>query len=235
MEKFILPKKNPNNEIIFTKFKKFVLEDSFPCVMAKTVFSSDQFDFQTYDTMGSTSISQGILSDLDRYIAKAQSQERKFYSFVATFPNLTFESEIAFETALWEQLQLLHDLDTFEWDKKVSNDPTDSEFSFSLRRQSFYLVGMHPKSSRLARQAPCPAIIFNLHSQFDELRNMGVYHKVRDKIRERDLSLQGSINPMLADFGTDREVKQYSGRAVDDLWKCPFFAKNTVSSDESNN
>jgi len=51
---------------------------------------------------------------------------------------------------------------------------------------------------------------------------MGTYQKVRDRIRDRDVALQGSINPMLEDFGNNSEAKQYSGRKVDKEWKCPF-------------
>jgi FPC/CPF motif-containing protein YcgG len=51
---------------------------------------------------------------------------------------------------------------------------------------------------------------------------MGVYHKVRNKIRERDIALQGNINPVLEDFGERSEARQYSGRQVESNWKCPF-------------
>jgi hypothetical protein len=36
------------------------------------------------------------------------------------------------------------------------------------------------------------------------------------------MRLQGSINPNLSDFGVHSEARQYSGRAVEDAWKCPF-------------
>ena len=45
---------------------------------------------------------------------------------------------------------------------------------------------------------------------------------MRDTIRNRDEKLQGSINPMMRDFGQGSEARQYSGRAVNDEWKCPF-------------
>ena len=33
----------------------------------------------------------------------------------------------------------------------------------------------------------------------------------------------GSLNPMLAQHGEASEARQYSGRQVDDGWKCPFM------------
>ena len=74
----------------------------------------------------------------------------------------------------------------------------------------------------MARQSPFPAIVFNLHWQFEKLREMGNYQVVRDRIRQRDEELQGTINPMMEDFGEGSEAKQYSGRKVGKEWKCPF-------------
>ncbi|WP_417943206.1 YqcI/YcgG family protein [Flagellimonas chongwuensis] len=48
---------------------------------------------------------------------------------------------------------------------------------------------MHPKSSRMARQAPFPTLVFNLHWQFEKLRELGTYKRVRNAIRKRDKPL----------------------------------------------
>lgn len=208
---------------LFNKFNKFILEDFHPCVMARSVFSGDQVDFKVYKHTDQFKTTQQLLGDLSTYIKRSADSDKQFYSFVATFPNLILASEIAYDTWLWNQLQALHDMDPHPWDDSVSADPESSKFSFSLLGTAFYLVGMHPQSSRMARKAPCTTIIFNLHSQFEQLREMGVYTKVRDRIRKRDKSLQGSMNPMLADFGTNSEARQYSGRAVSEQWKCPFL------------
>ncbi|NLN24698.1 MAG: YqcI/YcgG family protein [Bacteroidetes bacterium] len=127
-----------------------------------------------------------------------------------------------FEEKIWKQLQLLHNVDPHPWDSEVSSDPENSKFSFSIAGKAFCIIGMHPKSSRMARQSPYPAMIFNLHWQFEKLRDMGVYQRVKKRIRKADEKLQGSINPMLDDFGDSSEARQYSGRAVDSNWKCPF-------------
>ncbi|HEX5693923.1 MAG TPA: YqcI/YcgG family protein, partial [Arenimonas sp.] len=77
-------------------------------------------------------------------------------------------------------------------------------------------------ASRTARRTPYPALVFNSHRQFDQLREDGRYAKMQAATRERDVALQGSINPNLADFGTAPETRQYSGRAVETDWRCPF-------------
>ena len=74
--------------------------------------------------------------------------------------------------------------------------------------------GCTPRASRDARRTPTPTLVFNLHEQFEALRASGRFPRMRDKIRERDDQLQGSINPMVADHGETSEARQYSGRQV---------------------
>jgi FPC/CPF motif-containing protein YcgG len=65
-------------------------------------------------------------------------------------------------------------------------------------------------------------MVFNLHDQFEVLRTQQRYDKLRMSILDRDLQLAGTMNPMLARHGESSEARQYSGRVVDDSWKCPF-------------
>jgi len=75
---------------------------------------------------------------------------------------------------------------------------------------------------RDSRHPDGPALVFNLHEQFEALRASGKYARLRDVIRERDAALQGTINPMVSDHGNSSEARQYSGRAVESDWVAPF-------------
>nr|WP_198029953.1 guanitoxin biosynthesis heme-dependent pre-guanitoxin N-hydroxylase GntA [Christiangramia salexigens] len=207
-------------------FEDFIIKDNHPCIMAQTVFSMDQVELNSYSNFGSTETAKQLIQDLEKYISNYDFESNDFKTFLAVFPDSPDYSEIEFENQLWKQLKNLHLVDDAEWDPEVSRDPEDEHFSFSLGGRAFYIVGMHPGASRKARQSPHPAIAFNLHWQFEKLREMGSYEKVRDKIRERDEKLQGNINPMLEDFGSNSEARQYSGRAVGKKWKCPFHNSN---------
>ncbi|WP_010230887.1 guanitoxin biosynthesis heme-dependent pre-guanitoxin N-hydroxylase GntA [Gillisia marina] len=213
-----------DNKVIKAQFSNFILEQNHPCMMAQTVFSMDKVDFHTYENFGSKNTAQKILEDLKIYIANYDFESNDFLTFLAVFKGSTRFSEAEFETVLWKQLNFLNELDTDSWDPAVSEDPTNKNFSFSLGGKAFYIVGLHPDSSRIARQSPYPAMAFNLHWQFEKLREMNTYETVRDKIRERDIELQGSINPMLNDFGETSEAKQYSGKKVGKDWECPFLS-----------
>jgi FPC/CPF motif-containing protein YcgG len=93
--------------------------------------------------------------------------------------------------------------------------------------EGFFVVGLHPRASRLARRFETPAMVFNLHGQFETLRADGRYERLRDAILERDLAASGSINPMLAQHGTSSSARQYSGRVVGGDWRCPFSGRGS--------
>lgn len=209
-------------ENIKKEYNEFILGNDHPCIMAKTVFSMDQVDLKVYEDLGSLKTARLMLKDLKGYLENYDFDSNDFKTFMAVFPDSPKYSEIAFEKLLWKQLQAIHEVDDKKWDPAVSDDPAEHNFSFSIAGKAFYLVGLHPGASRIARQSPYATMTFNLHWQFEKLREMGSYDKVRDRIRERDIELQGEMNPMLADFGNSSEAKQYSGRKVEKEWKCPF-------------
>ncbi len=215
----------PTQEQLEEQYRKFILEREHPCIMAKSVIKMNHHSLHAYGSMHDPAELKKLLADLEAYLQSYDSNSNKFQSFLASFPAESFENEIDFEKNLWQTLQQLHELDDQPWDPAVSSDPESADFSFSLKGTAFYVVGMHPKSSRLARQAPYPTLVFNLHGQFEKLRGMGSYETVRDTIRKNDEALQGSINPVLQDFGEESETRQYSGRHVEAAWKCPFHHK----------
>ena len=201
-----------------------VLADDYPCVMARSVFNRDTFRMASYGSLGDPGCAAMLCHDLYAFSAEFPRPVHGAVSFVACFDGPSFADEAGFEAALWRQLQAVHEVDKrhFAWAGEVGSAPDDPNFSFSVGRRAFFLIGMHPASSRIARRTPFPAIVFNLHEQFVELRATGKFDGVRNKVQTRDEQLQGTINPMSADFGARSEAAQYSGRAVGREWVCPF-------------
>ncbi len=124
-------------------------------------------------------------------------------------------NEDEFHAKLWLHLQAMHDVDSQEhaWDPTVSDDAADPSFSFSVASRAFFVVGLHPAASRIARRAPFPCLVFNFHDQFQSMRQDGRYAALQKAIRARDVALQGDINPTLTGFGEASEAAQYSGNA----------------------
>ena len=223
-------KHTQQDSLIRSQFEDFILDKNHPCLMAQSVFQHENFEIQSFGKLGSGDHSQELFQSLREYIDHYQFEGSDFFTFIAVFPEVKYFTEDEFEKCLWQELQKLHEADTEDWDPQVNPDPESYDFSFSVAGKAFYVVGMHPRSSRKARQSPVPALAFNLHHQFEELRKMGTYEHTRDMIRQRDKQLQGNVNPMLQDFGKNREAMQYSGRQVDETWKCPFHPSKKSSS-----
>ncbi len=207
-------------------FRALVLDPRFSCLGAKAAVSRGAYRTGLYDELGSAAATAGLARDLFSFVEDRYDLAGGFSTFVAGFRGPPALDEAGFERLLWQQLQGLHDEDRrfHGWDPSVSADPESAEFSFSFAGRAFFVVGLHPASSRIARRFAWPALAFNAHEQFDQLRVRGRFDKMRTLIRERDQALQGSLNPNLSDFGERSEARQYSGRAVGDAWRCPFQA-----------
>ena len=211
---------------------EFIGNVEYPCAGAKTALSQNTIQSLEATNMRCPQDDTIILEKIYDFIAEWRKTESDFVTLIVSFTEDYYESEEQFEYSLWGLLQRLHNIDSkrYSWDKRVSKEPTDKKFSFSIGGEAFYLVGMHPQASRPARRFKYPTIVFNLHEQFEALRNAGSYGRLRDIIRRRDEVFAGSINPMMSDFGDSLEAAQYSGRAVDiKTWTCPFKAKEKTN------
>jgi uncharacterized protein len=216
------------NPRLADRFLHFVAAADFPCVGAKAALARDAIEVHPFARLGTRGNDAPLLAALTRFgasIDQCDPADTTVRSLVAVFDGPGDTDELRFEALLWAQLRRLHALDVAhgrQWAGDVSADPRDAAFSFSLGGHPFFVIGLHPGASRDARRFEQPAMVFNSHRQFAALRADGRYVKMQAATRERDIALQGSINPNLADFGTASEARQYSGRAVDAGWTCPF-------------
>ncbi|PRY53600.1 hypothetical protein B0I27_10365 [Arcticibacter pallidicorallinus] len=194
----------------------------YPCVGAKSALHTSHYRLGTYGKMGDPDTTLRLAEDLKKYIQETLSSDSNYMTMIAVFDDEA-DSEVNFEQKLWLQLQKLYDVDKdSQWDEAVSKNPEDPSFSFSFNGSAFFIVGLHPHASRKSRQFSRTAMAFNLHQQFEKLRELGLYEKMKKVIRDREVAFDGSINPMLTDHGQGLEAPQYSGRKVDSSWKCPF-------------
>lgn len=217
------------------QFFSFIDDDTFPCVGAKAAMARGEIQVHEFGKLNDGSHDIDLLDALSKFVrvVDACHDESTVHSFVALFPGTEALSEFGFETLLWTRLYNLHLLDVAKGVPAaidISSNSESPEFSLSLAGHPFFVIGMHPGSSRMARQFQCPVLVFNSHRQFEKLRADGRYEKMKKATRKRDLELQGSINPNLADFGTNSEARQYSGRQVGVDWKCPFNFKEARES-----
>jgi FPC/CPF motif-containing protein YcgG len=218
---------NPRARFVHDALRAQILTDDFPCLGAKSSIRQDTYRFGLYSELGSEASTRELGEDLLSFVGEMPSFDGAFSTYIASFEQPNPPDEAAFERDLWRTLQQLHDRDSMlhPWDPAVSDDPDDARFSFSFAGTAFFVIGMHAGSSRMARRFAWPTLVFNPHRQFERMRHEGHFGRFQHAIRERDATLQGEVNPMAADFGTRSEAAQYSGRHVDDTWKCPFHPR----------
>jgi uncharacterized protein len=207
-------------------FQEFVSRPEFPCLGARAAMNSHSCSVHAFEELGSALSTAALSAALCDFTESEAGLASEYATFAAIFERPRELDEIEFEQLFWRQLRALHQHDAahFGWDPNARSDPADPHFSFSFAGRALYVIGMHANSSRDARRFPWPAMIFNPHGQFERLRADGKWKRMQETIRSRDLALQGSINPMLSDFGEQSEARQYSGRAVEEEWQAPFKA-----------
>lgn len=218
----------PETEVVHNEFRKHVLSSDFPCIGAKAAINGNCYRFGFYPEMSDSLATKALAHDLWEYVLELPNFQTDYATFIASFALPVVKNEQEWESLLWTQLQNLHNLDRafYDWDMTVSSDPESADFSFSFAETAFFVVGLHPASSRMARRFSWATIIFNAHAQFERLREQNKFERMRQTIRARDLKLQGSLNPNLSNFGEHSEARQYSGRAVEENWRCPFHAQS---------
>lgn len=203
----------------------------YPCVGAKSALAHGAIETHEFGTLGDRHNDQRLVDGLSRFVAMIESDTSDnsiVHSYVAIFHGPDDMNEIQFEAMLWAQLWRAHRLDALaghRYAHDVSNDSDSPLFCLSVAGHPFFVIGLHAHASRLARRFSHPVLVFNSHRQFEKLREDGRYWKMQKATRVRDVALQGSINPNLADFGEASEARQYSGRKVGAGWQCPVKFK----------
>ncbi|HEY0094355.1 MAG TPA: guanitoxin biosynthesis heme-dependent pre-guanitoxin N-hydroxylase GntA [Archangium sp.] len=214
----------PSRAQVETTLRQWFDPKTYPCIPAVQSMTKREYLVGIYGRFGEGTCSRELARDL-LFFRERQKQSRSLYlSFWAVFAPGEPLSEEEFETRMWRELSYLssQEVPGTPWDPLFSEDPADPRFCFSLGGDAFFIVGVHPASSRLARRFPYPGIIFNLYDQFEELDRRGQYTAIVKKNRERDVKFQGSINPMIEKYADRWESIQFSGRDNPPDWKCPF-------------
>lgn len=202
-----------------------IAESSFPCLGAKSALARGTLKVLACHSLTSTWDDLRVHRELLAWAADYALEPGGLRSLAVVFEGPLDLDEPSFERAMWKRIQSFADKDHWlclPYDARVSADPDDPHFSLSFGGEAFFVIGLHPNASRPARRFPAPTMVFNLHDQFEKLREEGRYEKMRQRIVARDCDLAGAPNPMLARFGEVSEARQYSGRLVGPEWRCPF-------------
>lgn len=213
---------------IIEAYHHYIQDKSFSCIAAKAALARDQLKCMVASHMACPADDYAILQFLYSFIDNYRASGELYHSVAIIFKQPSVINEGMFEDLLWQRLQSISDIDAqkYGYDKRVNMDPSSPDFSFSLKEEAFFIIGLHPGNSRVTRQFKYPAIVFNPHLQFEQLREKAKFDNLKYAVRKRDVALSGSVNPMLQDYGEASEVYQYSGKKYDEQWKCPLNIKH---------
>ncbi len=209
---------------VYHEISHTLQQDKYPCVAAVQSYTKNQYEVGFYDSLGLGNRNYELASDLIHFVENLDLQKTPFQSFWAVFEETKSLSEEEFEKALWRELSYLtsHQELPDSWDPSFSSNPEDKNFCFSLGGHAFYVVGLHPNSSRLSRRFPFPVLLFNAYEQFNSLIKKGTFAPMVKANRKLDSLFQGSVNPMVEKYSESWESIQFSGKSNPENWKCPF-------------
>ena len=213
-----------SDEVVFNEYYNFLSNKAFPCVAAKAAMAKDHIKLLVADNFACPKDDKLILNFIYDFTHFYRKCAKGFYSAAVIFKQPEIVNEEMFDELLWKRLAALRSMDALQYphDSRVAANPDDSNFSFSLMEEAFFIVGLHPTSSRPARRFKYATLVFNPHAQFETMKKDARYEKMKTIVRKRDVSFSGSVNPMLTDFGEASEVYQYSGKNYDSQWQCPL-------------
>jgi FPC/CPF motif-containing protein YcgG len=207
-----------------TEFKRFVSQPNYPCIAARVALAKKEYLIRTFSGLGtgraSLELGHALLDFKNRY----QNSNQKYLSLIAVFDDPDFRDEEEFEQAMWRELSVMASLPEFDapWDPNFSSNPEDKNFCFSLGGSAYFVVGLHPGSSRKSRRFFKPALVFNLYEQFEALDEETEFYPMVKTNRKRDIAFQGEVNPMVEQHAEKWEAIQFSGKQNPPEWKCPF-------------
>lgn len=209
---------------ITKEYFAFLQNKAFPCAGAKAALAKQQVKCIVAGHMACPADDRAILDFLYDFVDAYRQSNQVFYSAAIIFQQPKTLTEAMFDELLWMRLQALANLDAkkYAYDKRVKADPSSPDFSFSIKEEAFFIIGLHPASSREARKFQYPMLAFNPHTQFEKLKETNKYQVIQHIARKKDRIFSGSVNPMLDDFGNSSEALQYSGQQYNEQWKCPL-------------
>jgi FPC/CPF motif-containing protein YcgG len=213
-----------SDEYIINEYFCFLNEREFPCVAAKAALTRNQIRCIVVHHMACPANDLEILRFMYDFVDQYRLSSESYHSAAVIFRAPADTDEKAFDTLLWERLKALSALDKANYlhDNRVDENPESPNYSYSLKSEAFFVIGLHPASERRSRRFKYPTLIFNPHAEFEKLRKLNRFEKLKRVVRKRDVIFSGSVNPMLNDFGNSSEVIQYSGKRHGKQWKCPL-------------
>jgi FPC/CPF motif-containing protein YcgG len=208
---------------ITEEISRLIRQKNYPCIAALRALELGEMRGGFFSAFGSGEAGRALRAQLGLFLREQSQNGSEYLTFWAFFDPAPALSEEAFEAALWRELSALTSEEErgADWGAHPA-DPAKRSFSFCLFGEPFFVVGLHPASSRPGRRFSRPALVFNVFRQFEALEKKGAYDPMVRTNRRRDVKFSGQVNPMAEKYGDEWEAIQFSGKENSAAWRCPF-------------
>jgi len=210
------------------EFWGFIKGDGFSCVGGKATQNKGTYRSGFHGVQGTPEAAKSLAEHIYRFQAERKSDNPAlpflYCVYAAFFEGPEISSEQNAHDLVWQQLQLLHEVDAEKhaYADGVSTDVTSPDFSYAVGGERFMVPSLNPFASRLTRRYGRPVMVFIPREQFEHIYDNGIYQKMQKKIRARDIEMQGSYNPMLDLHDVSSDAVTFSGMAIQSPAECPF-------------
>ncbi len=142
-------------QIIIQEYLDYLNAKEFPCIAAKAALAKQQVKCMVADHMACPKDDINILQFLYDFVDQYRSSNEFYNSAAIIFTGPQMHSEEMFDALLWQRLQALQTADAKNhiFDNRVESDPSSAKFSFSIKQEAFYIIGLHPR-----KQQTCTSI-----------------------------------------------------------------------------
>ncbi|MFB9906727.1 guanitoxin biosynthesis heme-dependent pre-guanitoxin N-hydroxylase GntA [Allokutzneria oryzae] len=213
------------------ELEEFISSKNFSCLGARAAVKRGSITHGHYRRLGDEQSALENHRDLLRYAIGLDQKlsDKSFMTFVATFDEPGLVDEDEYERLIWKHLQIMHDIDSEDHglDPGSSSDPNEPNFGFHTGGHAFFVVGMHPGSSRATRRFSKAAMAFNSNKQFMMLGEK--FFSMQDRIRKTELTNNGSVNPSFVTYEYQQPARHFSGRFTAADWECPYTSRHEAS------
>ena len=139
------------NSQIIEEYHRFLRSREFPCIGAKAALSRDQVKCMVASDMSTSQDDESILTFIYQFVDSYRNSTNRFIVQPLFSVILSQRRSRNLKTCL-VRLNSFAELDRKKYlhDKRVNSDPTSGMFSFSLKEEAFFIIGLHSSSSREA-------------------------------------------------------------------------------------
>lgn len=161
------------------KLYQLATETHHPRLITRLAIKRKEYRIGVYKQLGEKELASELRKDLLYFQSEQENSESPYLTFIAFFSDSRFESEGAFEMALWKQFSYLMTEKEFAdlWSSHFNSIREENDIRLQFDGLSYSVIGMHPYHSKESRRFFAPILVFNLFEQIEQMKQSLPFRK----------------------------------------------------------